>query len=169
MIKVKIEEKDFFEKVLPVLRESGHFQGKIYTVEGIEHPCMRFLDFSGFDYFMHNEDGTIDGLSVRICYQDYSTFTIRKSAGAETEYSKHKKSIEMSKMRPYWHIQAYIIGGEVKRIAFAVKDNLIDYISKGNRYDVRGGQETFFSINWDDFEKAGYPIWKLDLKKGGNK
>lgn len=163
-IKVNIDSGDFLDKVLPIIQEHGLLTGNILQIEGIDERFLRTLDFHSFDYFIENEEGTLDGLSVRICYQDYKTFTIRKSTlsvGNNTEFHKHLTAMKDNKLRPYWHCQAYILNGQVKRIGIAIKDDIINYIKAGNPYTVVNTNEAFYAIDWNDFQRAGYKMERI--------
>jgi len=124
---------------------------KLTNIEDSKNDKLKSLDLhNGIDVILE-KDNKIFGCAFRICYQDYNTFTIRKSrsTGSQTEFKKRKEQISDNELYPKFTFQVYITPDYIKIAVVNTKDlyNMIDENTpfRYNNSDNNG----FYYINFE--------------------
>lgn len=142
--------------------------GKVIIMEGrSDAELARILDMNaGIDCWQVMEGGGLRGIACRVQKGDkvWGTFTVRKmrASGAETEYSKRKKSVnsEIGEIYPHFTIQAYsqTDTGPVMAVAICRTKDLINFIDPERTPVKHTTNACFFICNWVEMQRQGVDV-----------
>lgn len=148
--------------------------GKILRVEGKEDEVCKALDRTcGTDYlYMYPTRNHAWGIACRVQRYDKANFTVRASieSGKATELDKRRYAINHNGIYPYLTMQMFVDDDKkaIRRLGIARTVDIIDAVdngmyTQGKVYrDDRGGQNTFFAVEWDEMQRAGYRVLVYD-------
>ena len=165
------------EKAKPIIAKLLN-GGEIKAVEGNDDEICKMLDLTcGTDYFqVYNKSGLVWGIgsrfqAIKTGFKPYNSFTIRKSreSGAVTEFEKRQFAIKHNGTYPQLTMHGYYDATtrDILSLAIAKTVDIWEYIEKNECAERKTGtnhigQATFIVINWLDFEKKGYKIYKYE-------
>lgn len=156
--------------IAPVLKKIGG--GEVVQTEGQANSFERWLDFHSIDGVVSTPKGLLP-FAARCQYKkNYQSFSIRYSRpnNEPTEYEKISKAIETNSERPYYHAQAFVIGGQAT-VAITHTDALFHFMKKHwdkVKIELNEDGTKLAAVFWRDLEKFGVKLKKFLVSANGS-
>ena len=151
----KKSRRAFERFILPALKIFGFAQVESTENRAKGDALKELLDFAAIDAVAKCRRGTF-GLASRVQFGvDYQSFTIRRSrpSGGETEIDKLRRAFENGGLRPFYHVQAFIVKNEKSAtVAVGATSEIYGLVKKNpSRWQTASkGGETFFFEPFDE-------------------